>query len=386
MKSLNLTTLVLQVGIVIIAASSLLPTVHGWSKLNKAGLPFPKVSGHSAISLPSSSSKNKHDNNVVLFGGLTGPAGSPCTDETWEFSTSDKKWTKLLDVGKEKPRVRMYAASATIENDKMLTFGGWDPGAPGSGGDFLKDIWQFDTTTQQWTELDTKLPFPVSRHTACTIPKCGGADGEEKIVLHTYKGILTFDRKDGTLTEQVTACASNNDANDTDNNPDGFSMCAVAPLTDSKMLLFGGSTKTQQLSQDAYVLDTVDWTWTKLDVSDSSDCPPALASACAAPIGDNEVLLFGGASIGPTGYEGGMGLIPQNDTWRLQVVMNNGSNKAIWTKVESSSSSSSDDEDGLPEGRVAASLSPIGPSSFLLQGGYDPLTKTTFDEPWILDL
>ena len=40
----------------------------------------------------------------------------------------------------------------------------------------------------------------------------------------------------------------------------------------------------------------------------------------------------------------------------------------------------------MPEGRVAGSLSTIGQSSFLLQGGYDPLTKTTFEEPWILNL
>jgi hypothetical protein len=247
----------------------------------------------------------------------------------------------------------MYAASAVLAS-KLVLFGGWDPGAPGSGGEFLDDIWEFDYATKAWSLLDIKLPYPVSRHTACTIT------AEDSIILHTHKGILVWN--DGTLTEQATS----GDA------PEGVSMCAVAPLNDAQMLLFGGSTRTQQLSQDAFVLDTATWTWAKLDV-DTEEFPPTLASPCAARITENEVLVFGGASIGATGYEGGMGLVPKNDAWLLKV----SDGKAHWTKIDAADK---------PDGRVAASLSPIGPSSFLLQGGYNPLTKTTYDEPWVLSL
>ena len=322
---------------------------YGWSKATFSSK-TPKVSGQSVGSLDDGS-------DTILFGGLTGAAGSPCTDETWELD-AEKQW-KMLEMEKQKmkPRVRMYSASAVLDN-KLVLFGGWDPGAPGSGGEFLDDIWEFDFSTKEWSLVeDTKLPFPVSRHTACTVR------GVDSIILHTYKGILVF--KDGKLSEQSTK----GDA------PDGLSMCAVAPLTDSKMLLFGGSTRTQQMSRNAYVLDTDTWTWTKLSVTNKDEeCPPSLASACAATVSDNKVIIFGGASIGSTGYEGGMGLTPRDDTWLLDATSDG---EAYWTKVESKEK---------PGGRVAASLSPTGDSSFLLQGGYDPLTKTTFDEPWIINL
>jgi len=42
-------------------------------------------------------------------------------------------------------------------------------------------------------------------------------------------------------------------------------------------------------------------------------------------------VVFGGASVSQTGYEGGMGLIPMNDTWLLKA---DGTN-AHWKKVES---------------------------------------------------
>ncbi len=45
-----------------------------------------------------------------------------------------------------------------------------------------------------------------------------------------------------------------------------------------------------------------------------------------------------------------------------------------------------DDDDGScrPEGRVAASLTAIG-DEIILQGGYDPVTKETYDETWVLN-
>mmetsp|Transcript_22538 Transcript_22538/g.33298 ORF Transcript_22538/g.33298 Transcript_22538/m.33298 type:complete len:331 (-) Transcript_22538:164-1156(-) len=309
-----------------------------WSKVSSQA---PKVSGHSIGSLSG--------DEILLFGGLTGAAGSPCTDNTWYFN--GKQWS--LVESSQKPRVRMYAASAVLDR-KFYIFGGWDPMSPGSGGEFLDDIWEFDWTKKAWKCLDTKLPYPVSRHTACAI------SNEHSIIIHTYKeDILLF--KDNVIAQQETKG---------EDQPTGYSMCAVAPLSRTKMVLFGGSTKTQQMSQDAYVLDTETWTWTKL-VSDDGEAPSKMSSCCAAPMGDNQMLLFGGAGIKATGYEGGMGLVCEDETWLLTVV---DGTKAQWTKTDCPTK---------PAGRVAASLSPIG-SSFLLQGGYDPISKCTFEEPWIL--
>mmetsp|Transcript_31846 Transcript_31846/g.48121 ORF Transcript_31846/g.48121 Transcript_31846/m.48121 type:complete len:333 (+) Transcript_31846:37-1035(+) len=318
-----------------------LSVVHSWV-WSTVSSQAPKVSGHSVGSISS--------DEIILFGGLTGPAGSPCTDDTWYFN--GKEWS-LVDCD-QKPRVRMYAASAVL-NEKFYIFGGWDPMSPGSGGEFLDDIWQFDWTKKEWKCLESKLPYPVSRHTACTI------SNENSIIIHTYqKNLLVF--KEDFITEQETKG---------DHQPIGYSMCAVAPLSSTKMVLFGGSTKNQQMSQDAYLLDTETWTWTKLLIAEDGEAPPIMASCSAAPMSENQLLLFGGAGIQPTGYEGGMGLVPQDETWMLTVLDDT---TARWTKTDCLTK---------PDGRVAASLSPVG-SSFLLQGGYDPLAKCTFDAPWIL--
>jgi hypothetical protein len=80
--------------------------------------------------------------------------------------------------------------------------------------------------------------------------------------------------------------------------------------------------------------------------------------------------MFGGASLGEGGYEGGAGLVAQDDTWLVDVQ----GDDAKWEKVAS----------GGPEARIAATLTALGSGEFLLQGGYDPTSKGTYEAPWLL--
>ena len=232
---------------IMLSSSSQHATGWMWNavKCDKA----PRVSGQSTAD---------SENGVLLFGGLTGAAGSPTVNDLWHFAND--KWTQLLPDDEDSdlpcPRVRMYAASAMI-GSKFYIFGGWDPGEKGSGGEFLDDIWSFDWTDKRWREEGAKLPYPVSRHAAVSV-------GGNMAVIHTYKGILTF--RDGAIAEQATkGCA-----------PDALSMCAMAAI-DNKVFVFGGADKTQNMSSDLYVLDTMNWTWTKLECKGNG--PTALASA-----------------------------------------------------------------------------------------------------------
>jgi hypothetical protein len=63
-------------------------------------------------------------------------------------------------------------------------------------------------------------------------------------------------------------------------------------------------------------------------------------------------------------------LIAQDDTWIGSV----DKGEAKWEKILS----------GGPQARIAATLTPLGSNDFLLQGGYDPTTKETFEAPWML--
>ena len=241
----------------------------------------------------------------------------------------------------------------------------------GSGGTFLDETWRLDLVSLRWKLSDKdKLPCgPVSRHAACTV-------GGNKLVMHTFRGVFvkTLDTggRESSWTEQPT----------TGEGPEGLSMCAMTPLTDNSLLVYGGSTKTQELSEDAFVLNTETWEWTKLSGNNDSR-PQARASPCAAQCGENQCIIFGGACLGGGGYEGGAGLQAQHDTWLLTVV---DGTKAVWERV----AVTNDDRNCGPKARLAATLSALPSSSsvgdsggFLLSGGWDP-KGGTFDDVWVL--
>ena len=246
----------------------------------------------------------------------------------------------------------MYAAGAVLDGS-LFVFGGWDPEAPGSGGSFKDEIWRLDLDHLRWSQLDVPLPTgPVSRHTACTVG--------DKIVLHTFRSTVVYEH--GTVREQRT----------TGEAPDGFSMCAAAPLGSDSMLVFGGSTKTQGMSADAYVLDTASWHWRRLNPT--GDARPSPRASCSiAALDGSTCLVFGGAGLGGGGYEGGAGLTAFDELYTVSV----DGDEATWSHLDNPSS---------PSARVAAALTPLPSGAFLLHGGWDPKTKATYDQSAILML
>ena len=318
-----------------------------WSKLSPTSGSQPKVSGHACCDMGD-------DQRLLLFGGLL--SDRIATRNVWIWT--DGKWTQHKE--NNGPGPRMYATACRLL-DKIYVIGGWDPEAKGSGGSFKDEIFAMDATSLQWSQLDPLPCGPISRHTSCTVG--------DVIVIHTYKEgdecVLVL-QEDGTCRKQPTM----------GDVPTGISMCSAAALGNDKMVLYGGSTKTQEFSEFVYLLDTTTWIWSRLK-SRGDQIPAALTSSCMAAVGDGETcLVFGGAGIGEGGYQGGAGLLGSDETWKLRVVDDI---YAEWTKLESSK---------VPRARVAASLNrmPGETSKFLLTGGWDPATAETFDEPWTLEL
>ena len=317
-----------------------------------SGQLLPKVSGHGCCDMGD-------NQRLLLFGGLL--SDRTATNDVWIWN--DGTWTPQHDSSKNGPGPRMYATASRL-GDKIYVMGGWDPEAKGSGGTFKDEVFALDMTASslQWSKLDPLPCGPVSRHTSCTVG--------DQIVVHTYKEgddcVLVL-QADGTCRKQPT----------TGDVPIGISMCSAAALGENKMVLYGGSTKTQEFSEFVYLLDTNTWKWTRLE-SRGDQLPTAPTSTCMAAVGDGETcLVFGGAGMSEGGYQGGAGLQGSDDTWKLRVVDNR---YAEWNRLESSSQ--------VPRARVAASLNrvPGETSKFLLMGGWDPATAETFDEPWIIEL
>ncbi|KAJ8602301.1 hypothetical protein CTAYLR_007864 [Chrysophaeum taylorii] len=310
--------------------------------------PAPKVSGHATATTP--------DGRVFLFGGLTGSAGSPCTDALWVREHGE--W-KPVAAQNASPGPRMYAAAA-VYGDALYVIGGWDPEVPGSGGSFKDEVWRLALGTLEWSQLEPIPGGPVSRHTACVVDR-----GDDSIVVvHTFRpgddSVLVL-RDRGLVPQPTTGEA-----------PKGLSMCAACGLGINTMLLFGGSTREQKMSADAYALDADAWAWRKLEVADGKPTPRA--SCCIAKMDTRTAVVFGGAGISADGYQGGQGLVGLDETWTVRL---DDHDRVTWTHLEDTQA---------PSPRVAARLDPVPEGGLLLSGGWNPSTKETFADQWRLQL
>lgn len=191
----------------------------------------------------------------------------------------------------------------------MLLVGGWNPGDPGSGGIFLDSVYLFDLKDLSSQEMAPVPGGPVSRHAACTVGN--------RVVVITFRGVLVWDGEGDSLREQPTTgegpeglsmwmagtLARNSGEVRTDDAAGHFLRCAVTALGGSELLVFGGSTREQRMSSDAFVLDTESWAWRKLKVAPGSAAPTPRASSCAAPVDADRCVVFGGAGLGGDGYD-----------------------------------------------------------------------------------
>jgi len=340
-------------------------------------LSSPRVSGHCA----SVSEQRK----LWLFGGLS--ATGNCVNHLWSYDHGTQNWLPASPLPSETvngdgaglcvPSARMYAASACVGNN-LYIFGGWTPpnsetsetpsktpsktgkhGAAGTGM-FHGDAWKLDTSRRPltWKSL-APLPYPVSRHSACTV---GG-----QVIAHTHKGILVKDSEDR-FNLQPTAGEG----------PNGLSMCSIAPYGEDSVIVFGGSSRTQNMSSDVFRLDIKTWRWTKLRVVDGI-APSPRAACCMSSTSNYSYVICGGAGISPGGYDGGKGLVTTDELWHLDVV----GDTAFFYHIP---------KEATLEPRVAATMTPLPSlmlqdsadprhrmnSQFMVAGGWDPQTKKTF--------
>lgn len=317
-------------------------------------------------------------------------------DDLWEFvpyqeeeeENSEWGWKQRIAAGQDEtspgPRLAFVMAGLPSSSNAFV-LGGWDPQVPGTGGVILDDVAKLDSDSLKWsnpTDADGKLSSipegPTSRHVAVAL-------SDDTICLHNHRCVdhvllmQTLDKEQNKV--QWVRQETSGDA------PSSRGLhCAAAIGTN--MCIFGGAAQNQLMSNEAFVLDTTTWKWTKIDCGDNAPAPRAGACLCA--LDDNSVLLFGGAK--PT--EGG--LLGLNDVWVLHVDdLETG--KGRWEclieyqSVENDSSGSS-----FPPGRNAATLTEIDakkmlPGSacaesdkcYLLQGGWAPFKKT-FNDVFVL--
>ena len=202
---------------------------------------------------------------------------------------ADGTWT---NQPRASPSARYGHAMASLGGDQVLLFGGY-------GGSLNGDTWVYDFSANTWTNK-APAPAPSARYSHAIaylggdqVLLFGGRDGSY------YGDTWVYDLSDNTWTEQAPAAAAANGAplpfgSGThaalyDGPPARYGH-AMAPLGGDQVLLFGGG-GTSNLLGDTWVYDLSDNTWTRQALRAGPS--PRVSSAMAYLCGD-QVLLFGG--------------------------------------------------------------------------------------------
>lgn len=160
--------------------------------------------------------------------------------------------------------------------------------------------------------------------------------------------------------------------------------CAV--MCGRHAVVFGGAAQSGSMSNEAFVLDTVSWRWTKLRFESSKNgdaAPSPRASPCICSVSNNCALIFGGAETTEAGLNG------RADLWALHFDAEKGIGR--WELLVDDSGEG--EAVVIPPPRNAATFTELEPGAdasegsqtFLLQGGWAPF-KTTWSDSYLLNV
>jgi hypothetical protein len=229
------------------------------------------------------------EGKVILFGGFNNDIGY--SNETWLFDIKKMDWEKLNL--KKSPTPREGTSFAYLGDNKMLIFSGdpWD-----GPERFIPETWIYDNNKQEWDSIKYESGYPIDRELGMmtnlneySILLYGGHGGyfEGGDVNDTW----IYDRIQGKWnilypkSENLNRGAS-----------------SMAKLQDNYCVVFGGNTidnvnskPEDQWSNDTWVYDGVNNTWIEMlfDFKPSGRYFHSMAN-----ISESKVILFGGSGYG----------------------------------------------------------------------------------------
>jgi len=345
---------------------------------DSSGIPRidPPRSGHVAFSVDNSDGLASRP---YVFGGYceeedgsgNGGVVRSATNELWTWLGDAGGWEKVEQNG-EVPGPRL-ASAAVVLGGRPYLFGGWDPQTAGTGGVILDSVHRLDPSTHTWSKLSTSVPGgPTSRHVALTLLGCTDC------IIHNHRCsdyVLVFCSETEEFREQKTTGEAPS--------PRGLHS---AVMCGRYAVVFGGAGQTGAMSNEAFLLDTESWKWTKLRFEASAqpaDAPSPRAASCLCSVSSDCVLLFGGAETTESGLKG------RADLWALHFDADSGIGR--WELLIAHDSEGKSDN-VLPQPRNAATFSEIEVATdagngrnFLLQGGWAPF-RTTWADSYVLNV
>jgi N-acetylneuraminic acid mutarotase len=219
----------------------------------------------------------RHNNGMAYLGNnlvlLYGGAGEDSTlGDTWIYNGNNQTWT-LIDNLSINPSSRDEHAMSYIGNSKVILFGSGT-----AEGNLLNDTWEFDASTNSWTQLNITGDLPEGRKANGlayignnTILLFGGMDDSDNDFNDTW----IFNYNDLTWTEVTYLETEAHEG-------------TMAYIGDEKVLMFGDG--------ETYLYDNENQSWTQLSFSDEN-CPNYHQENSMAFTGNSSIIMFGGHTI-----------------------------------------------------------------------------------------
>ncbi|KAJ7397072.1 F-box only protein 42 [Pitangus sulphuratus] len=174
--------------------------------------------------------------SMYVFGGCTQSSCNAAFNDLWRLDLNSKEWIRPLASGSyPSPKA---GATLVVYKDLLVLFGGWTRPSPyplHQPERFFDEIHTYSPSKNWWNcIMTTHGPPPMAGHSSCVI--------------------------------------------------------------EDKMIVFGGSLGSRQMSNDVWVLDLEQWAWSKPNISGPSPHPRGGQSQIVI---DNETILILGGCGGP---------------------------------------------------------------------------------------
>jgi hypothetical protein len=244
---------------------------------------------------------------LYLYGGTNGTY----LGDLWKFDLTQNKWQELTPGGSDKPSARERFSMVYGGNNKIFMYGGWD-------GSSLGDLWIYDITMNEWTELTPSGTKPSDRHRyAITVDISngyiylfGGFDTNLK-----YKNDLWRYDISGNQWSEITGYTGYTPS------PRDSHALYYEPENTNCLIVFGGKDGSQSFN-DVYKFDIDNNLWFDLDTTGVAPSPRH-SFAYTYDSNSKTIYQFGGWS---NHYKGDLWSwkVPSLDIKNLQFNFNDG--------------------------------------------------------------
>ncbi len=284
------------------------------------------------------------NNKMILFGGLS--SGLSYLGDTWEYDISTDTWTNLNPSNSLSARTNFGMTRS--DNDTAVLFGGYN-------GSRLGDTWEYDITSNSWSDLSPGGTAPEARSGHKLI---NGRNGK----LYMFGGRTNSSGWTNEIWEYDVASNTWALLSPTGSVPIDRSHFGWAYGGDDKLVMFGGLDGNTRLD-DTWVFDISDNQWTE---QSPTTAPHEREYHTMTYIGDNTIMMFGGYfwdTVNPAVF--------YNDTWEYDTTTNE------WTEITIDSTK--------PHQRYAHSLAWVeGVNKVILFAGYYYINmdETYYNDTW----